>query len=282
MHTDLVLRVHLPRSPRIPRALPTEVVARAAGISDIGPGIGIAGVLVVEHTADIIFITYSSTGHEEPELVSDDRPAKGRVDVVGILDGTCRPQPQVPDALREVAALRAVLRAGDKQEAGEPVAAILGYSVHDDPAGPLLSGAARHVEDHFLGAAHIGRHRAEVVVRAPGPESIDQLPKIDSRAAMDRCGKEADAVRSADILRASGDSWYKHRETHRGSRGWQRVDHVPAQHLLFPNILDVDDGRCGGDRDRLGECADLELSVHDSGKRSGQLEAFASERAETW
>ena len=60
----------------------------------------------------------------------------------------------------------------------------------------------------------------------------------------------------------------------------ERLEQLPRDHLLAPDVLHVDDRRGARHRDRLLDAADGQHPVDVGGEAGGQLDAFTNDRAE--
>src|SRR5439155_15418507 len=126
-HIQLVPRRDLRRQPQV-RVVPCSITERLpAVIGIVGPGIRVAGVLVVVDVRDVLRVALSSGAQEEPEPVL----AEGTTDrstVIVVLDERCGcRQPGVLQLLTVIAALER-----------------LGTDSGEEAARVLVAAGARH------------------------------------------------------------------------------------------------------------------------------------------
>src|SRR5262245_59231230 len=83
------------------------------------------------------------------------------------------------------------------------------------------------------------------------------------------------AVEPADVLIGLGDSRQERREVGGVPARWDLMNQLLTEHELALRVLDVDDWRFAGDRDRLFERADAHVGVDRCREGPGQLDALA-------
>jgi hypothetical protein len=87
---------------------------------------------------------------EKPQLVLQDWPAQGAVEIPHLGDAVDRRHATVAQVLREVVALPIAVRPTEEHAAVERVAAVLGHHVQQQAAGLRFGGAAAGLKGNLL------------------------------------------------------------------------------------------------------------------------------------
>jgi hypothetical protein len=255
----------------------------------IRPFRGIAGVEIRILAGDVVLIRLHASRREEPQPVSENRTADGRIDVVGEFHRVWRRQTRRLQLGRQVVVLPPPVHAGREERSAQTVAAFFRHDVDARTCERELRLHRAVVDADFLRGARVGHVVREFTRRQHVAETdaVVLETRVRRTAAVNRERRVLQIVRAADVLQAAAsglrglDAWNQHDFVDVAASGGNRFDHFLREHALFLRALHVDHRSFAADCDRLGNVSEAQVCVHRRYERAFEHEAFALERIET-
>src|SRR6185436_16964814 len=138
-----------------------------------GPGVRIAGVLVLEHARHRPLAPDLTVDAVEPQLVPHNPAAVHAADVIDVDELERGAQARTLERLRVVAALQRVVRTAEVELASEGVRPFTRDGIEYETAGLGLGQSTRDRHDHFLSGGNL-RH-VSAATAAPRPPHVDAV-----------------------------------------------------------------------------------------------------------